>query len=58
MNNKKILILLAGLEAMLLAVFIVLFANKTISLNAFIAVVIALSVVFASLILVIIKKFR
>lgn len=56
MNRKKALLLLSVIQAFLLALFVVLFVNKVISLTAFVAVVITIGVVFSALIVVAVRK--
>ncbi|MBQ2209007.1 MAG: hypothetical protein II404_03470 [Prevotella sp.] len=56
MNRKKVLLLLSGIQFFLLALFVMLFVNKAISLTVFLAVAVTIGVVFSALIVVAIRK--
>ena len=56
MNRKKAILLLSAIQAFLLAMFVVLFVNKAISLTVFVAVVITIGAVFSALTVVAIRK--
>ena len=56
MNRKKALLLLSLIQAFLLAMFVVLFVNKTIGLTAFVACVVTIGVVFSALIVAAVRK--
>ena len=56
MNRKKALLLLSGIQAFLLALFIALFVTKAIGLTAFVAVIVTIGVAFSALIVVAVRK--
>ena len=56
MNRKKAILLLSAIQFFLLALFVVLFVNKAISLTAFVAVVVTIGIVFSALTFVAIRK--
>ena len=58
MNRKKALIALMGLEMMLLAIIVVLFVSKTISLSVFVPLIIIVGAVFSTLTIVAVRKFQ
>ena len=58
MNRKKALIALMGLEMMLLAIIVVLFVSKTISLSVFVPLIIIVGAVFSALTIVAVRKFQ
>ena len=58
MNRKKGLLLLTGLEGFLLALFCMLFLNGQMNLKAFIAAVLATSIVASSIVIILIKKYN
>ena len=56
MNRKKAILLLSAIQFFLLALFVVLFVNKAISLTAFVAVVVTIGIVFSALTFVAVRK--
>ncbi len=56
MNRKKAILLLSAIQFFLLALFVVLFVNKAISLTAFVAVVVTIGIVFSALTVVAVRK--
>ena len=58
MNRKKALIALMGLEMMLLAIIVVLFVSKTISLSVFVPLIIIVGAVSSALTIVAVRKFQ
>ncbi len=56
MNRKKALLLISALEALLLAIAVVLYTAGSINLSAFIAIVVVVGVIASALIVVAFRK--
>ncbi len=56
MNRKKAIVMAAGLEACLLAIFMVLYINGTIKMTTFAIGVGTLAVIMSAVIFIIIRK--
>ncbi len=56
MNRKKALLLISALEALLLAIAVVLYTAGSINLSAFIAILVVVGVIASALIVVAFRK--
>ncbi len=57
-NRKKTILMAAGLEACLLAIFVVLYVSGTIKMMTFVIGLCAISVIMSTAIVIIIRKIK